>query len=566
MRSTLISALVASLGLTSLVAAQEASSISAGAVPVWRAGALTAPPEVDAAEARWRSVDVSGAEWLATEAVRTVEFELFDGESMVVSMERRGSARPGSALWYGERAEGESVWLSYVDGAVAALVRHDGRVFRLRPDAGGTVLAELAPERFDGCATGETHRIGGAPLGGSAVGGGSFGAAGGATALESFSGSDLEEVDVLVGYTASAKNSSGGTNGMLAQIDLMIASTNDAYDRCDAGLYVRLVHAYEVDYAESGSASTDLSRWRSKTDGNMDEVHALRDAFGADACALITNFGGACGVAYLMTNVSQGFQSSAFSVTIRSCAVGNLTFAHELGHNFGCAHDDANAGNASKPYAYGYRTPNNQYRTVMAYSPGQRVPLFSSPLHTWAGFTMGTASGEDNARALTLNAPTIANWRPTVATSVDCNDNGVADAFEIAIGDGTDIDGDGALDQCDTIFGNTQTISFYTGGSQTLSLNAGAQYAGDFYILLGSLSGTDPGTSLLGAQLPLVSDAYFNLTLNQGGAGLISNGFGLLDANGAAEAVFSIPASPFSFGLLVTPANHAFLVFDETLN
>ena len=80
------------------------------------------------------------------------------------------------------------------------------------------------------------------------------------------------------------------------------------------------------------------------TDGAMDEVHALRDTHGADLVALLGVYSDACGLAFLMANVSPGFASTGFSVTAWSCAVGNLSFPHELGHNMGLHHDQANAG------------------------------------------------------------------------------------------------------------------------------------------------------------------------------------------------------------------------------
>ena len=544
-----------------LLALAATSSLPAFAQePLWRPAAGPAVPELDAVEQRWRGVDLAGSEWLATEPAATVRLDLFDGESLVADLVRRETPRPGSAVWFsdlGDGPGGDDLLLAYVNGVAAATLRHDGRHFRLRGSTAGLILTEIDDADFEPCAAGDEHvheagpdRAAVAPAG---SGGTSFA-----------STSDLEEVDVLTAYTPAARNSAGGTDGIVALIDLAIAETNAAYANCDAGLYVRSVYTYEVDYSESSSISTDLSRFRGKTDGNMDEVHGLRNAYGADACALISNSSGACGVAYLMTNVSQGFQSSAFSVTVRTCAVGNLTYAHELGHNFGCAHDDDNAGNSSKPYAYGYRTPNNQYRTVMAYSPGQRVKLFSSPLHTFNGFVMGTASGEDNARALTLNAPTIANWRSTTITSEDCNQNGIADEFEIATGAGSDVDGDGVLDQCTAFYGDSLTVSLLFGGTQNLSLNAGPEHAGEFYILLGSLSGSTPPTPFFGVDLPLVTDAYFDLTLNSGGGGLLTGNFGILDAAGQASAAFTIPPIG-DVGLVFTPAVHAYLTFDSEL-
>jgi hypothetical protein len=119
-----------------------------------------------------------------------------------------------------------------------------------------------------------------------------------------------------------------------------------------------------------------------------------------------------------MTSLSPAFASSAFSVTHYSCAVGNLTFAHELGHNMGCAHDRDNAGSALYSYSYGHRwvgTNGTTYRSVMAYSPGTRVARFSNPDVLYQGTPTGVPPGQSNsahnAQSINLAAYTIANFR-----------------------------------------------------------------------------------------------------------------------------------------------------------
>ena len=76
------------------------------------------------------------------------------------------------------------------------------------------------------------------------------------------------------------------------------------------------------------------------------------------------------------------------------------------------------------------------------------------------------------------------------------------------------------------------------------TLNAGPAYAGRFYLLLGSLSGTTPGTPLPGglATIPLNYDqlALWSLTW---GPPIFTNFFGILDADGQATATLNVPAA-----------------------
>ena len=135
-------------------------------------------------------------------------------------------------------------------------------------------------------------------------------------------------------------------------------------------------------YVETPSSiSTDLTAIRSTGDGKLDEVHTLRSQHGADIVTLIGSgyaSSGYCGIGGLMTSVSTSFASSAFNVVDRTCAVGNLSYAHELGHNQGLHHDPANAGSTpSYPYAYGYRDPSGvlPHGPLVRGSDADRLPV-----------------------------------------------------------------------------------------------------------------------------------------------------------------------------------------------
>lgn len=314
------------------------------------------------------------------------------------------------ALLEGDAGEGGEGWFVLSveqDAMVLNLWTADGRGFEVRPAADGVAWArELDSANFPRCATGreQVWRPG-------ADDEDQFTLRGGCS-------DDGLFIDVLIVYTAAARSGAGGTNAIIAMCNSCISSANSAYQQSGISTRLRLAHRAEVSYTEGSGFSQDLSRLRSTSDGFMDEVHGLRDEHGADMVALLNANSGACGIGYLMTTLSPAFAASAFSVTHYSCAVGNLSFAHELGHNMGCAHDRDNAGSSLYAYSFGHRwvgTNGSTYRSVMAYSPGSRVARFSNPDVLYQGTPTGVAVGQPNAahnaQSINLAAYTIANFR-----------------------------------------------------------------------------------------------------------------------------------------------------------
>jgi hypothetical protein len=183
---------------------------------------------------------------------------------------------------------------------------------------------------------------------------------------------DGSSIDVLVVYTEAAKNTVGGQTAMENLIDLAVTETNTGYANSLINQRLNLVHTAQVSYDETGfDWSQTLGRLQNTTDGYMDNVHTLRDAGKADEVVLIVNDAAyqSCGIAYVMTTVSQSFESWAFSVVRYSCAIGYYSFGHELGHNMGSKHDRANSSSSGAfPYSYGYQAPDESFRTVMAYN------------------------------------------------------------------------------------------------------------------------------------------------------------------------------------------------------
>jgi hypothetical protein len=211
-------------------------------------------------------------------------------------------------------------------------------------------------------------------------------------------------VDILVVYTPAARIAS---RNILGEIRLAIDETNQAYINSGALHRVRLVGTSEVSYTESGilcnDPNSDLTRLSGTSDGYMDNVHSLRDAYGADQVTLIVNTANSCGCAYFMTTVSTDFESAAFSVVRRDCSTGYFSFGHELGHNMSARHD-CYVDPVLTPYnhVHGYvhlsTNPDLRWRTIMAYNNQcedngyycNRIQYFSNPTVTYLGAPTGT--------------------------------------------------------------------------------------------------------------------------------------------------------------------------------
>lgn len=215
-------------------------------------------------------------------------------------------------------------------------------------------------------------------------------------------------IDVLVLYTGGVRSSLGGDAQARTFAQQAIDSTNTAYINSRITQRVRLINAQLSPVSETGSLSSELSALRSNS-----TVASLRNQYNADLVAMISNSGGGCGIGYLMGGTS-GNSNNAFTVTARSCAIGNLSFAHELGHNMGSAHNPENGSGGTYSYSYGHWV-NGSFRTVMSYadpcsSGCTRRAYFSNPSVSYNNRPTGTSS-RDNARSINNTDSVIANYR-----------------------------------------------------------------------------------------------------------------------------------------------------------
>jgi len=286
------------------------------------------------------------------------------------------------------------------------------------------------------------------------------------------------EVDIMVTYTPSALNwansSGGGIDNVIANA---MASGQLVLDNSNALISLNLVHSVMVDYVESGVGSIDLRRitaspffnpWGSSYDGYdipgyMEEVHTLREIYGADFVVLLVNNTNVGGVAWLLSDIN-GRPNYAFSLTkIQQAAGSSYTFIHEIGHNMGLHHHAQQnyqpgptlwANWPGNNWSAGWRwtgTNNSRFCTVMSYTGGSyyddglthsRVPLFSNPAIIYQGVAAGDAALADNSRTLREMRDVYAAYRPTsdlspLAGIYSIDQNGLGDYSSLtdALGD-----------------------------------------------------------------------------------------------------------------------------------
>jgi peptidyl-Asp metalloendopeptidase len=355
--------------------------------------------------------------------------ELFDGMFVTLDMVRVERRTSGNYTWIGNVRgyDGSQAVLTVVDGKIAGMVALVDSAARAaasyqlvtEPD-GRTSLRQINPEGFPA-----DHPPGGealhAPDHAKALTLGPD-----RTDKAAVSSADTgATIDVLVVYSRQTAAAAGTAIG--AQVQQAVDTANAAYANSGISTRLRLVYSGPVAYDESGDFGTDLSRLTSATDGYMDEVATLRNTYGADLVSLFIENTSYCGIAWVGPSANY-----AYSVINRGCASGNLSFAHEIGHNFGALHDPyVDASTTPYAYGHGYALPAAGWRTVMAYNNVcvasgvncARVPYFSNPNLSYGtpAQAMGTLATNDNTRVHNQNAYTIANFRSVSSTTPTCS-------------------------------------------------------------------------------------------------------------------------------------------------
>jgi peptidyl-Asp metalloendopeptidase len=351
----------------------------------------------------------------------------------------RGASRGDIYARVDDRQFADAV-LSYVDEAVAGtIVTPDGELFQVRyAGAGVHRVVQLDPYRFPDEAEPLTP-----PIAADAVRMAADAVAPGvivtpvapvvSTAPPMAFDSEIRNnstttIDMLIVYTPESRANNGGVSGMNAVINAAVAKANLAFIHSKVGIAIHVVHTEEMAYTSSGNLGTDLGALQNTTDGIMDNVHTLRTQHKADLVSLFVPApgDGTAGFGYLLNPGAGGHAAFAFTVVVDIYADGNISFAHEVGHNFGCGHGLGNGGGVfADSNGHRFNALGQTYRTVMAYAPGIRIPYFSSYSQSYGGVMLGTASAQNNMTLMRGSAGNAALFLGaadmTVAAAGDLN-------------------------------------------------------------------------------------------------------------------------------------------------
>ena len=388
-----------------VVSAQE-NDDEADADPVVRTGPLS----LDAGQltAIGNSLDSAGG--VSGQSSLTITLNLFDDATYTGIIEHVETTDSGYAAWGSVEGVPLGTVTLVVNGdVIAGTVRSPLGVYDIGMVSDGSyIVSEIDESKLPRPAE---------PPGADDEDEGPSGASGSSTSTATTT-DDGSVVDVMVVHTQKARHRAGGDAAFRTRMDLWEAETNQALTNSGAIPRIDIVHLHETSYPSGSDTYDTRSRLSGTTDGYMDEIHALRDTYAADLVHFVdVEPDYFCGYAYYAVTRSPGQQptgdaSLGFAITYLTC--GGLTFAHELGHNFGLYHDRyALSGNnppsdAAYTYGVGYvnqrafdtgATSSSRWRTVMAYSRQcwdsllncPRVSYFSNPEinHPVSGHPMG---------------------------------------------------------------------------------------------------------------------------------------------------------------------------------
>ncbi len=207
-----------------------------------------------------------------------------------------------------------------------------------------------------------------------------------------------------------------GAGDIGSLISLAVTETNDSFTNSSVRAQLRLVGTMPVTYNEAGRTFDQMTAQLAETsDDFMNNVHVRRDALHAEIVVLIINNDAYCGCADAIGATPE----TAFVVVHWGCATGDYSFDQEIGHLLGARHY-RDGDSTSTPFAWGHGfvhlAAGAGWRRIMSYNcPSNRcaprLQYWSSPLSTWGGIAMRTATLEDNHRVWNERAATVAAFR-----------------------------------------------------------------------------------------------------------------------------------------------------------
>lgn len=130
----------------------------------------------------------------------------------------------------------------------------------------------------------------------------------------------------------------GSVEALAGQIDLMVEQANVYFSNSQIRATVNLVHEEEVSFMETGDMYQDILQIVDRHDGILDEVHRLRDRYGADIVCLLEGKSNAGGISELIYRASPGYEPFGFIICNYELSLTGYVFPHELGYDLGAKH------------------------------------------------------------------------------------------------------------------------------------------------------------------------------------------------------------------------------------
>ncbi len=221
-------------------------------------------------------------------------------------------------------------------------------------------------------------------------------------------------VRVLVLFTPAAENTGRNINDVVdaSMGQFLTASINSSIQAS-----LQLAGVVRFNFNESNDIWGDVQNLR-----NNIFAQQLRNNFEADLVVLLTD--GPYGNYYGVVSAIGPDEDDAYTIVEIDQATASMTFAHEVGHLFGCRHEnDPTPGDA---HGYGFKTGSifkKKRGTIMHTLESGRTQVlhFSNPYRTYDGVATGQLNVAFNSRVINVNSRIVCDFRftaPDMSTNI----------------------------------------------------------------------------------------------------------------------------------------------------